>query len=210
MAPTVIVGLILGCALLGSYTSMFTSHQHGFFDAIRVCNAGEKACVLDMSDSVSRRITGFEEVDTMINLLLEFFSQGLRKSPYAEGMDLEALVAFVRAEIWEQRNDTKLDGHFWHSVPSSYNHYHRTRLPYSPTPTLPFESAPSALTRRSGRSQLPARCDDYILCPSDYWALPAAGTRYLERGKVHRGRAMAAFSAISISAAEFVAIVHTW
>ena len=74
---------------------MFTSHQHGFFDAIRVCNAGEKACVLDMTDSVSRRLTGFEQVDAMINLLLEFFSQGLRKSPDAEGIDLEALVAFV-------------------------------------------------------------------------------------------------------------------
>ncbi|RBR21872.1 uncharacterized protein FIESC28_04715 [Fusarium coffeatum] len=95
MAPTVIVGLILGCALLGGYTSMFTSYKHGFFDAIRVCNAGEKACVLDMTDSVSRRITGSEQVVAMINLLLEFFSQGLRKSPDAEGMDLEALVAFV-------------------------------------------------------------------------------------------------------------------
>ena len=48
-----------------------------------------------MTESVSRRITGFEQVDAMINLLLEFFSQGLRKSPDAEGMDLEALVAFV-------------------------------------------------------------------------------------------------------------------
>ncbi|KAI1068629.1 hypothetical protein LB507_006148 [Fusarium sp. FIESC RH6] len=95
MAPTVIVGLILGCALLGGYTSMFTSHQHGFFDAIRVCNACEKACVLDMTNSMSKRITGFEQVDAMINLLLEFFSQGLRKSPDAEGIDLEALVAFV-------------------------------------------------------------------------------------------------------------------
>ncbi|KAJ4138611.1 hypothetical protein NW768_002461 [Fusarium equiseti] len=95
MAPAVIVGLILGCALLGGYTSMFTSHQHGFFDAIRVCNAGAESCVLDMSDSVSRSITGLEQVDALINLLLEFFSQGLRKSPDAEGMDLEALVAFV-------------------------------------------------------------------------------------------------------------------
>ncbi|KAH7183446.1 uncharacterized protein B0J16DRAFT_345809 [Fusarium flagelliforme] len=95
MAPTIIVGLILGCALLGGYTSMFTSHQHGFFDAIRVCNTGAKSCALDMTDSVSRRITGFEQVDAMINLLLEFFSQGLRKSPDTEGMDLEALVAFV-------------------------------------------------------------------------------------------------------------------
>jgi len=95
MAPTLIVGLILGCALLGGYTSMFTSHLHGFFDAIRVCNTGAKSCVLDMTDSVSRRLTGFEQVDSMINLLLEFFSQGLRKSPDAESMDLEALVAFV-------------------------------------------------------------------------------------------------------------------
>jgi hypothetical protein len=95
MAPTIIVGLILGCALLGGYTSMFTSHQDAFFDAIRVCNAGAISCVLDMTDSVSRRITGFEQVDALINLLLEFFSQGLRKSPDADGMDLEALVAFV-------------------------------------------------------------------------------------------------------------------
>jgi hypothetical protein len=48
-----------------------------------------------MTDSVSRPITGFESVDGAVNLLLEFFSQGLRKNPHVRGMDLEALLAFV-------------------------------------------------------------------------------------------------------------------
>ncbi|OBS22952.1 hypothetical protein FPOA_09273 [Fusarium poae] len=74
MAPVVIVSLILGCALLGGYA---------------------KKCILDMTDSVSRPITGFESVDGAVNLLLEFFSQGLRKNPHVRGMDLEALLAFV-------------------------------------------------------------------------------------------------------------------
>ncbi|KAL4727996.1 hypothetical protein ACLX1H_004703 [Fusarium chlamydosporum] len=95
MAPALVVVLILGCALLGGYASMFDSHHHGFFEALRVCNAGLEMCVLDMTNSVARQITGFETVDTLINLLLEFFSQGLRKSPDSKGMDLEALIAFV-------------------------------------------------------------------------------------------------------------------
>ncbi|KAL6915015.1 hypothetical protein ACHAP8_009365 [Fusarium lateritium] len=95
MAPVVIVSLILGCALLGGYASMFTSHSHGFFDALRVCNTGSEKCILDMTDSVSRPITGLESVDEAVNLLLEFFSQGLRKNPDVKGMDLEALLAFV-------------------------------------------------------------------------------------------------------------------
>ncbi|RGP78291.1 hypothetical protein FLONG3_3606 [Fusarium longipes] len=95
MAQYLIVSLILGCAVLGGYTSMFTSHWHGFFDALRMCNAGAEKCVLDMTDSVSRPITGFETIDGTVNLLLEFFSQGLRKNPEVQGMDLEALVAFV-------------------------------------------------------------------------------------------------------------------
>jgi hypothetical protein len=95
MAPYVIVSLILGCDFLGGYASMFTSHWHGFFDALRVCNAGAEKCILDMTDSVSRPIAGFETLDSMLNLLLEFFSQGLRKSPEVKGVDLEALIAFV-------------------------------------------------------------------------------------------------------------------
>ncbi|QPC80299.1 hypothetical protein HYE68_011051 [Fusarium pseudograminearum] len=95
MAPFVIVSLILGCALLGGYASMFTSHSHGFFDTLRVCNTGAEACILNMTDSVSRPITGIESVDAAMNLLLEFFSQGLQKDPDIKGMDLEALIAFV-------------------------------------------------------------------------------------------------------------------
>ncbi|GKU22770.1 unnamed protein product [Fusarium langsethiae] len=74
MALFVIITLILGCALLGGYA---------------------KACILDMTDSVSRPITGIESVDAAVNLLLEFFSQGLRKNHEVKGMDLEALIAFV-------------------------------------------------------------------------------------------------------------------
>ncbi|KAF0636370.1 hypothetical protein FPSE5266_08421 [Fusarium pseudograminearum] len=95
MAPFVIVSLILGCALLGGYASMFTSHSHGFFDTLRVCNTGAEACILNMTDSVSRPITGIESVDAAMNLLLEFFSQGLQKNPDIKGIDLEALIAFV-------------------------------------------------------------------------------------------------------------------
>ncbi|KAM0348222.1 hypothetical protein ACHAPZ_011087 [Fusarium culmorum] len=95
MAPFVIVSLILGCALLGGYASMFTSHSHGFFDTLRVCNTDAEACILNMTDSVSRPITCIESVDAAMNLLLEFFSQGLQKNPDIKGMDLEALIAFV-------------------------------------------------------------------------------------------------------------------
>ncbi|KAF4956030.1 hypothetical protein FSARC_11699 [Fusarium sarcochroum] len=48
-----------------------------------------------MSESASISMTGNETVDSMINLLLEFFSQGLKKHPETKDMDLEALLAFV-------------------------------------------------------------------------------------------------------------------
>jgi hypothetical protein len=99
MASKFIIALILSCALLGGYASMATSHIHGFFDALRVCitdqSLSTNSCILDMSGSISPCITGHEPVDSLINLLLEFFSQGLKKHPDSKGMDLEALLAFV-------------------------------------------------------------------------------------------------------------------
>ncbi|KAI3576285.1 hypothetical protein IWW34DRAFT_745995 [Fusarium oxysporum f. sp. albedinis] len=101
MAPKSIVCLILSCALLGGYASMGTSYRHGFFDAVRDCitNAkspdGSSLCPLDMSDSISRKLTGYQAVDEPVMLLLEFFAQGLKKHPESKGMDLEALLAFV-------------------------------------------------------------------------------------------------------------------
>ncbi|VUC25658.1 unnamed protein product [Clonostachys rosea] len=92
--------LVLGCALLGGYASMFTAYQHGFFDALRICTSdrsllSSEPCVLDMSGSISPvSITGVTPVDSLIHVLLEFFSQGLRSDPGAQGIDLEALLAF--------------------------------------------------------------------------------------------------------------------
>ncbi|KAG5659841.1 hypothetical protein KAF25_002400 [Fusarium avenaceum] len=99
MASTFIIALVLSCALLGGYASMGTSHMHGFFDALKVCitdrSSSTNLCPLDMSDSIARSITGHETVDSLINLLLEFFANGLKKHPDSKGMDLEALLAFV-------------------------------------------------------------------------------------------------------------------
>lgn len=76
---------------------MFTSYRYGYFDALRACvsSVPNELCVLDMSDSMTRSITGLSAVDDLINILLEFFSQGLRSDPNIEGIDLEALLAFV-------------------------------------------------------------------------------------------------------------------
>ena len=80
---------------------MFTSYHHGFFDALSVCIAEptspSRQCVLDMSDSVgslSNRYTGIIRIDSLIQVLLEFFSQGLRSDPDLNGIDMEALLAF--------------------------------------------------------------------------------------------------------------------
>ncbi|KAH7129849.1 hypothetical protein B0J13DRAFT_588109 [Dactylonectria estremocensis] len=100
MASKIAACLILGCALLGGYASIFTSYQHGFFDAVRICIADNSSlsgepCILDMSDSIaSFTITGIASVDSLIRVLLEFFSQGLRSNPDAKGIDVEALLAF--------------------------------------------------------------------------------------------------------------------
>ncbi|RSL78474.1 hypothetical protein BHE90_010282 [Fusarium euwallaceae] len=101
MTSKITLCLLLGCALLGGYGSMFTSYNHGFFDALRVCIAESaspsRQCVLDMSDSigsVSNIYTGFIHIDSLIQVLLEFFSQGLRGDPDLDGIDMEALLAF--------------------------------------------------------------------------------------------------------------------
>jgi len=100
MASKLIISLVLGCALLGGYASMYTSFRHGYFDALRACTAQappfrDEPCVLDMSDSITKSLTGVPAIDDPINMLFEFFSQGLRKNPDVKGLDLEALLAFV-------------------------------------------------------------------------------------------------------------------
>lgn len=100
MAPKVIAGLVLGCALLGGYASMYTSLRDGYFDALRACTAQsppfrDEPCILDMSDSTTKGLTGIPALDDPINMLLEFFSQGLRSNPGVKGLDLEALLAFI-------------------------------------------------------------------------------------------------------------------
>lgn len=102
MASGTAICLILSCALVGGYASMFMSYHHGFFDALRVCTSdisglSPEPCVLDMSGSppsVRKGFTGIASVDSLINLLLEFFAQGLRSHPDATGLNLEALLAF--------------------------------------------------------------------------------------------------------------------
>ncbi|KAF4998637.1 hypothetical protein FGRMN_2963 [Fusarium graminum] len=99
MPSKIIVALILSCALLGGYASVFTAYTHGFFDALKACVSTEtrlsESCPLDMSNPIFRKITGHESIDSLINLLLEFFSHGLRKDSNLKGIDLEALLAFV-------------------------------------------------------------------------------------------------------------------
>ena len=97
MASKVVVGLIAGCALLGGYASMWTSYCYGYLDALHNCVSSlpDGECILDMSDSSIQRITGVDAVDDLINILLEFFSQGLRSNPDIKGIDLEASLAFV-------------------------------------------------------------------------------------------------------------------
>lgn len=97
MASKVIIGLIAGCALLGGYASMWTSYRYGYLDALRNCVSSlpHGECVLDMSDAFIQRITGVDAIDDLINILLEFFSQGLGSNPDLKGIDLEALLAFV-------------------------------------------------------------------------------------------------------------------
>ncbi|KAM0354902.1 hypothetical protein ACHAPU_000739 [Fusarium lateritium] len=99
MPSKIIIALILSCALLGGYASVFTAFLHGFFDALKACVSTEsglsESCPLDMSDSIFRKITGYESIDSLINLLLEFFSHGLKKHPEIKSIDLEALLAFV-------------------------------------------------------------------------------------------------------------------
>ncbi|RSL47092.1 hypothetical protein CEP54_013556 [Fusarium duplospermum] len=100
MTSKITLCLLLGCALLGGYGSMFTSYHHGFFDALRVCIAEpaslSRQCVLDMSDSIGSlsSYTGIIHIDSLIQVLLEFFSQGLRSDPDVDGIDMEALLAF--------------------------------------------------------------------------------------------------------------------
>lgn len=76
---------------------MFTSYRYGYFDALWVCVSSipNGKCVLDMSNAVTRTMTGIVLIDDLINILLEFFSQGLRSNPEVKGVDLEALLAFV-------------------------------------------------------------------------------------------------------------------
>jgi hypothetical protein len=97
MAPKVVICLIAGCALLGGYASMWTSYRYGYLDALRNCVSSlpHGECILDMSNAFIQRITGVDAIDDLINILLEFFSQGLRSNPDLEGIDLEALLAFV-------------------------------------------------------------------------------------------------------------------
>jgi hypothetical protein len=97
MASKVIIGLTAGCALLGGYASMWTSYRYGYLDALRNCVSSlpHGECILDMSNAFIQRITGVDAIDDLINILLEFFSQGLRSNPDLEGIDLEALLAFV-------------------------------------------------------------------------------------------------------------------
>jgi hypothetical protein len=97
MASKVIIGLIAGFALLGGYASLWTTYHYGYLDALRNCVSSRPhgECILDMSDSSKQRITGVDAIDDLINTLLEFFSQGLRSNPDLEGIDLEALLAFV-------------------------------------------------------------------------------------------------------------------
>ncbi|KAH6879520.1 hypothetical protein B0T10DRAFT_582956 [Thelonectria olida] len=96
------VALILSCALLGGYASMFTSYHHGMLNALRVCTSDSPSsrgeCVLDMSHSpasVRTHYTHIPTIDSLIDLLLEFFAQGLKSQPNVENVDVEAFLAFT-------------------------------------------------------------------------------------------------------------------
>ncbi|KPM40506.1 hypothetical protein AK830_g6039 [Neonectria ditissima] len=94
--------LVLSCALLGGYASLFTSYHHGFFDELRTCTtdttSARDRCALDMThaqgNSFPKTYTHIESIDGLIRLLLEFFAQGLRSDPGTKDVDLKALLTF--------------------------------------------------------------------------------------------------------------------
>ncbi|KAM0664393.1 hypothetical protein ACQRIU_006975 [Beauveria bassiana] len=111
------IALILSCALVGGYTSIFTSVNHGFIDVLRTCisptyshpssssfltaASTEAKCVLELRYAAALpSYTGVGAIDSRIAILLEFFSQGLVKRP-GTGVDWEALatVAYLSAQF---------------------------------------------------------------------------------------------------------------
>lgn len=89
--------LILSCCLLGGYATLFTSFNHGFFDALRVCTSlNPEKCPLELpQDRYIPSYTGIPAVDERIAVLLEFFARGVTRSAGAGAIDAEALLAVI-------------------------------------------------------------------------------------------------------------------
>lgn len=97
------VTLILGCALLGGYASVYTSHRDGFFDALKVCTTAraKTQCILDVAQPYQARFkTGLPRLDGVLAVLFEFFNQGLTTAD-GESVDLNGwlAVAYLAAQF---------------------------------------------------------------------------------------------------------------
>lgn len=86
------VALILSCALLGGYASLFTSIRDGFLEALRICTSSAD-CILSAPHlSHIPSYTSIPAVDSTLAILFEFFAQGITTDS-THGVDHEALLA---------------------------------------------------------------------------------------------------------------------
>ncbi|KAK9791696.1 hypothetical protein SCARD494_07485 [Seiridium cardinale] len=92
------ITLILSCALLGGYASIFLSFHHGFFDALRICTSSvstsKRECTLNMPHVAHiPSYTKIPSIDSRLAILFEFFAQGLMSQGSDNGLDVQAILA---------------------------------------------------------------------------------------------------------------------
>ncbi|KAK6065986.1 hypothetical protein SCUP515_10929 [Seiridium cupressi] len=92
------ITLILSCALLGGYASIFLSFHHGFFDALQICTSSvstsKRECTLNMPHVAHiPSYTKIPPIDSRLTILFEFFAQGLMSQGSEDGLDVQAIVA---------------------------------------------------------------------------------------------------------------------
>lgn len=96
-SPAIPIVLILSCALLGGYGSVYTSRRDGFFDALKVCTStpSKAQCILNTPQPYQAHFkTNIPKVDGLFAVLFEFFGQGL-SSDSAGGLDLNGVLAGI-------------------------------------------------------------------------------------------------------------------
>lgn len=74
---------------------MGLAYRDGIFDALRSCVEGNKCKLLRSHTTINHSYTGFEKVDNLVALLLEFFAMGLTSATAPNEVDWEALLAMM-------------------------------------------------------------------------------------------------------------------